>query len=163
MNSRSLAISATLWLGVALGSAASATTRVEQRVEIDLLVPRIQFIDVENTSFAAPTLLAADFDRGFFQFPDPLWVTVSSNSPWTLAVRRPPDDSVPIRLDELQLQDGTRILTVGAPWQTLARGEKTPRTSQPFHVRIPLSWSATVPGTYEPRFEYRLGPDRAYP
>lgn len=168
MNGPGRSAPARFWGGLALLLApsllpASEVVRVEQRVEIDLFVPRIQMLDVNHAVLTAPIPQVRDFDRGYFEFSDPIWVTVSSNIPWELAVRRPPGDSTPSSLKTLQLQNGTRTLRVANPWQTLARGEMEKKTTLPFRIRIPLSWAATTPGSYEPQLEYRLGPDRAYP
>jgi len=124
--------------------------------EIDLAVPPLQRLEVEPGLLGIPTPTSGDFSRGRLDLPDPIFVEVWSNVPWTLSLRAAEEGAaVPL----FYRVDGSRYLPLDGEWRVVARGEGTAdRERVRLELRLLLSWTEALPGLYEPRVEYRLDP-----
>ncbi len=153
-----------LWIALCVWPA-SALAGDELRVETEILVPLIQRLEVNPAVVTLPSPTAMDFSAGYLEFPEPILLTIYSNAAWEVAVRSDWDQSesaggaakevIPL----LWRTEDRPSLGLTDEWTVVGSGEPCAAGSfVQIRIRIPLSWTMTLPGLYEPRLEYRLSP-----
>lgn len=132
----------------------------EARLRLEMIVPAVQRLEVDPAVLSAPALTSTDLAQGYVDLDQVITITLYSNTPWELSIRRPEDPSGDTGPRSVALEwsrGGRAYLPLTEHWTVLAAD------SQPVHgsrielkLRVPLSWTGIEPGTYEPQVEYRL-------
>jgi hypothetical protein len=155
-----------LMAGAVLAAVAQAQSPALVRVEAAVLIPPLQRLEVEAAWVELPSPTPLDMAAGFVDAPGPILLRIRSNVPWELTAQRVEDEAAVTQTPGegqatrlLWCADGDMYRPLARNWVTIASGEPTEVERRiDLHVRVPLSWSQTRPGVYEPRIEFRLLP-----
>ncbi len=141
---------------------ASAAAGGEARVEVGIIVPPLQRLEVSPAVSSLPVVSPLDLSAGFMEPGEPVSLTVFSNSPWELSIRQAAasskdehPDTVPILWKSM----GGEYSRVSEAWTMVATGSSAAAGKVVhLHLRFLLDWRTARPGVHEPRIEYRLTP-----
>ena len=138
--------------------AAPVLARNEVRVEVDLLVPPLQRLEILRPILVMAPLTARDLTSEFIDLPQRIEIHVSSNTPWELSVRM-------AELSSARAEEGPPLLCAPAgeaprildhDWQFVAKGDAGEEIEVALGLRVPLEPSGLAPGTHEVTLDYRL-------
>jgi hypothetical protein len=148
---------------VAANPARAAET--EASVEVEVMVPPLQRLDVDPPVLVMPEIRAEEIAAGYAEVSRPIVLTVFSNTLWELSIRSAGDDKAgradePIGSPRLQWAVGNGPLQpLTAEWTTVMTGSAPAAKERvELRLRVPLRSAAMKPGIYEPQIEYRLAP-----
>lgn len=132
----------------------------EARLEVQVVVPPLQRVALGAQVHPLPDVTAMDLVAGYIEPPHPIRVTLFSNCPWELRLRRAAGGLAPQRSDPAILWKAgrERFVPLDNDWTTAAAGPRAGGTRCDIQLRIPLSWSTSPPGVVEPRLEVDLVP-----
>jgi hypothetical protein len=142
------------------------------QVEVEILVPPTQRLEVRPSLLTWPIPSASDLASGHLDTSEPVMVTVYSNTPWELAMRALQSTetrsakcgsaiSGPGAIPLLWRAEAPRFDALGQDWTVVASGTGPALGERVCIVlRIPLTCAEVRPGDYSPRLEYRLSPAR---
>jgi len=132
----------------------------QTRLEVQVVVPPLQRVALGAQVHPLPDITAMDLVTGFVEPPNPIRLTLFSNCPWELRLRRAAAGPSPERSDPAILWNAgrERFLPLAEEWTTAAAGPRAGGTRCDIRLRIPLSWSTSRPGVLEPRLEVDLVP-----
>jgi hypothetical protein len=134
----------------------------EVRVEVEMMVPPLQRLEVDPPVLVMPEIQAEDVASGFAEMPRAIVLTVSSNTAWELAIRwsgdgRSANGVTPKGSPTLDWAAGNGPFQALSPdWAMVATGVATESEQIELRLRVPMRPGEVIPGTYEPRLEYRL-------
>jgi hypothetical protein len=141
----------------------AAAIETEARVEVEVMVPPLQRLEVDPLVLVTPEIQAEDLTVGFAELPRPIVLTVSSNTPWELFVRAAGDgkaagDFETKGTSPLEWAVGSMSYrALGPEWTAVASGGgPVAAETVELHLRLRLIPGELEPGVYEPRLEYRL-------
>ncbi len=146
-------------------AARSSAGETEVRVEVGVIVPPLQRLDVDPLILVAPEIRTEDLAIGYAELTQPVVLTVSSNVPWNLSVRWVVDEKIVVGggrgisslLDWSVRNSPSRPVT--GEWAVVVSNRgPTAAERVELHLRVPLLAGAPPPGIYQPRLEYRLAP-----
>ncbi len=132
------------------------------RVEVAVIVPPLQRLEVSPAVSSLPAVSPLTLSAGFMEPGAPVRLTIFSNSPWELSIRRaavhPEDDHPTIARILWKSIDG-EYSDLPEDWTMVAAGSSAASgLVVPLHLLFLLDWRNARPGLYEPRIEYRLVP-----
>lgn len=140
---------AVLLAGGAVARADTLAVRAEVRV------PLLQSLDATPGILDPVPATVADLERGALDVPEGVTLTVSSNVPWELYVRRADPGGPAI---EVSADGGPHRPALDA-WLPVASGPGGVEGERhELRLRVVLSWTAAAPGDHALRLEYRLAP-----
>ncbi len=141
---------------------ASAAIGGEARVEVGVIVPPLQRLEVSPGVSSLPVVSPLDLSAGFMEPGAPVSLTVFSNSPWELSIKRAAassDDECPYTAPILWKSTDGEYSRISEAWTMVATGSSAAAGHVVnLHLRFLLDWRTARPGAYEPRIEYRLTP-----
>lgn len=144
-----------------MGAAASSYVSSAVSVEIGVVVPPIQRLEISNALQNTSPPGGSDFQEGHIELPQAVLLNVYSNIAWQLEARVPRE-----RGDPGSILSSGRITcsteeghwnVLGDDWLVIATGMQPVAAGEVrVRIRLPLDWERTVPGMYAPDIEYRL-------
>ncbi|MCB9464909.1 MAG: hypothetical protein H6682_14550 [Candidatus Eisenbacteria bacterium] len=137
----------------------AAFAQSSARVEVDMFVPPIQKLEILSPILVMPTLTVAELAPGFVRLPQPIDLSVWSNTEWELSVRladvKTPDVNELHRL--LCSVNGSAPRSLGDDWQVIAKGQKGADLPVSLELRVPFGKrGGPLPGVQELSLDYRL-------
>jgi hypothetical protein len=135
------------------------------RVDVDLLVPPLQRLEIGARVVAFPSPTPLHLAAGYLELQEPIVLTVCSNVPWELRVR---SADPPLRMlvdghgeaPRVECRVGERpFVRLTTEWVPVAGSDHAADEMElELMLRIPVTWTTTTPGSYQPRIEYVLAP-----
>jgi hypothetical protein len=133
----------------------------ELRLNVQVIVPPLQRLDVDPAVLTAPVASVGDLEVGYLEVSPVIVLKVHSNVAWDLAIRsRNPGERAPEEPGSLPLlwASGNDFRALNENWCLLLSGPAgAGGVEARLRIRIPIDCT-TGPGLYEPRLEYRLAP-----
>jgi hypothetical protein len=154
-------------LPIPLLAPAVARAGQEVRVEVQLVVPPMQRLRVEQAVVSLPPVTTTDLRAGYLDLPSPIRLRLDSNCPWELSLRTAEEPAAsswaaaratPGSVSLLWSLGGSHFLPLTGPWTRVDGDVRALGRPVEVNLRIPLSWMAIPPGAYQPRIEYQLAP-----
>jgi len=140
---------ATLLVCAAVAHADTLAVRAEIRI------PLLQDLEATPGILEPVPATVADLERGALDIPEAVTLTVSSNTPWELFVRRADPEGPPL---EVSADDGP-YRPAGTTWLPVAAGMGGVESEvHSLRLRLRVSWVGVSPGAHDLRLEYRLAP-----
>ena len=140
---------ALLFAGV--GTATASSTSVQAEIH----VPPIQNLETTPGVLEIAPVTVTDLERGILEIAEAVTLTISSNVPWELFVRRT-DPSGPVL--QGSLEHGP-FHDIGTTWVSFATGPAgADRVIRQLRLRLAVRWTTADPGDHGLRLAYRLVP-----
>lgn len=138
----------------------AATAVTEARIEVQVVVPRLQEVLLGGPVHPLPDVTAMDLMAGFIEPAQPIRLIVFSNCPWELRLRRAAGGATATRpgTEILWSRGRSAFARLADDWTVAATDRQAGGTRVDLQIRIPLGWSSTPPGVLEPRLEVDLAP-----
>jgi len=148
---------AALVAAVALGASSPAIASSEARVDLAVMVPPVQRMEVVHPALVMPELTVEALVPGYVVLPRPIELRIASNTDWVLELRMD-EGAERGRLPRHEvLRSGEQSYrVVSDTWVEIAQGGPGKDIALELRVRVALDDARVHSGAYETRFDYRL-------
>lgn len=145
-----------LAVSCAFAVSGSAFAANEARVDLGVMVPPLQWMDVVQPALVMPELTVDALFPGYIVLPRTIELRISSNTDWVLQIRQDdrPDAHGP--RTEVARAGEEEYRPISGDWVEVARGDAGPDIALELRVRVALEDAGLHSGAYETRFDYRL-------
>lgn len=140
------------------GAPTSVSAATEARVDLSVMVPPVQRMEVVHPALVMPELTVDALVPGYVVLPRPIELRIASNIDWVLQMRM--DDRAEGRRTprhEILCSGGEETYRpVSDAWIEIAQGGPGRDIALELRVRVALDDARVHSGAYETRFDYRL-------
>jgi hypothetical protein len=156
MNRGSLCALSLIAVGVFASTSVIAAT--EARVDLSVMVPPVQRMEVVHPALVMPELTVDALVPGYVVLPRPVELRIASNTDWVLQMRMDERaDGLRTPRHEILCSGGEKTYRpVSDAWIEIAHGGPGRDIALELRVRVALEDAHLHSGAYETRFDYRL-------
>ena len=145
---RALSLILGLLIACCVADSASANEGTEVRVEVQVFVPQLQKLEIEQVVWNLPSPTAADYLAGYLKVPTPFRLRLYSNTPWELSVKAEQDDIAFLQDGPIPLQwslDKRNFSFISNNWTPITSGEgPAPGRRVELSYRMMLNWQDCI-------------------
>jgi hypothetical protein len=152
-----VALTCAVALGVAGWSCPSLAAN-EARVDIGVMVPPVQRLEVVQPALVMPELTVEAIIPGYIMLPRAIELRISSNTDWALQMRvdERSEASAHPRIEIVRMGSEEPYQPISEDWLAIAHGGPGQEIAMELRVRVALEGARVNSGAYETRFDYRL-------